>query len=606
MTEDYKNKILDYITNNVEQESQGSNSFRDSSIIQNNLVDKLNEIGITPTSFYTLTTDTTSNYLIYGNYTNNNVQYGFIVVLSQESEILHIFTTYDSGIMISPITRLTYDENGTIYGIDVTNNQNRIVLFNNMALNSSSGYHCYLRKSYYIPNTNYQAPLSVLGGTSIIKKVPGESIYFIFGQNSSTNKSMLIKFTINVGSENEWNYYYGKNVQTINFADFIFEKNDDNTDVYIAYIELQEAPNLVYEYYDGSSLTLINTFSTPNSTAILDIRMLDESNIYISTRDNLGNGSYQMYLYLLNNSVFTEISNFNIPVTIPSYYLNMIGTVLCGRAYGYSIDTENSTVRYFSICTIYDGKEFVKSELYEHQQSSFLRTGCAVQNNFALYRFLIQDANSVQQPSVVVYQNSYSGDSYNSYESLIGDKGELYSDNIIVFARQLYDKTINNNSCVSIIQIPNTFLNNISIDQKNLLSKTNNIIGQDEIEITKNIYELLYINFINILTTIDEDNSIYYQKTASYINKNINIGTKLNCENSYIGKVRINYSTPQIQNIEWIWNTDHYETSFTIYTDEIPTSIDFISNDETTIYITKEVNLEQNKYYTISQKLRIE
>ena len=37
------------------------------------------------------------------------------------------------------------------------------------------------------------------------------------------------------------------------------------------------------------------------------------------------------------------------------------------------------------------------------------------------------------------------------------------------------------------------------------------------------------------------------------------------------------------------------------------TSIDFISDDETFIYLTKEYdNLEVGKYYTITQKLKVE
>ena len=40
--------------------------------------------------------------------------------------------------------------------------------------------------------------------------------------------------------------------------------------------------------------------------------------------------------------------------------------------------------------------------------------------------------------------------------------------------------------------------------------------------------------------------------------------------------------------------------------EEIPHTIDFISNDETTLYVSKNVQLQANKYYRIDQKLRIE
>ena len=110
---------------------------------------------------------------------------------------------------------------------------------------------------------------------------------------------------------------------------------------------------------------------------------------------------------------------------------------------------------------------------------------------------------------------------------------------------------------------------------------------------------MMFVNYINTITCIDEDTNTIYGNTANYINENINTGTKANYDNTKMSKVRINFTTPQIQLIDWNWNVDHYETEFTIYTDEIPTSIEFISNDETTTYITKELEFEQNKYYTI-------
>ena len=52
------------------------------------------------------------------------------------------------------------------------------------------------------------------------------------------------------------------------------------------------------------------------------------------------------------------------------------------------------------------------------------------------------------------------------------------------------------------------------------------------------------------------------------------------------------------------YDTDHYETTFTIdCTQEVPT-IDFMSNDETTIYISKELDVNVGSYYVISQKIK--
>jgi hypothetical protein len=99
-----------------------------------------------------------------------------------------------------------------------------------------------------------------------------------------------------------------------------------------------------------------------------------------------------------------------------------------------------------------------------------------------------------------------------------------------------------------------------------------------------------------------------YPMTASYINQNINIGTMDNCNNSFIGKVKINYENESmVQNITWSYNTDHYETSFIIDSKlKVPTSLEFLSNDESTVYIQKTITCSLGNYYLLKQKLRIE
>ena len=111
----------------------------------------------------------------------------------------------------------------------------------------------------------------------------------------------------------------------------------------------------------------------------------------------------------------------------------------------------------------------------------------------------------------------------------------------------------------------------------------------------------------HIINVLDEDTNTTYPNAASYVNQNINTATKQNCENSFVGKVRINYENSTImQNINWNYVTDHYETSFVVdATDEVPT-IDYMSNDETTVYISKELDINVGSYYLVSQKLRIE
>ena len=202
---------------------------------------------------------------------------------------------------------------------------------------------------------------------------------------------------------------------------------------------------------------------------------------------------------------------------------------------------------------------------------------------------------------------NYNSTTYSDYNSTIPHSGTLYGQNGILFARNLYNISLLSSTTTSTIQVPNTLLNDETITQEHLISETNSTLVSTSIQINKNMYETVYINFINTLNVIDEDNGTTYQATANYINQNINIGTKENCEESFIGKVQIIYINNTVtQELVWNYNIDHYETEFTIdATQEVPT-LTFMSNDLSTVYLEKQLDIEVGNYYVIKQKLKIE
>ena len=207
---------------------------------------------------------------------------------------------------------------------------------------------------------------------------------------------------------------------------------------------------------------------------------------------------------------------------------------------------------------------------------------------------------------------NYNGIPYTNFNSLISQQGEIYSNNNFVFARNLYNKTINNNTTVSTIQVPNSYLNNIDLSVNKLLSETKTEIVNNDNVIQKNIYEMLFINYINTLNTIDEDENVLYNNTSNYINENINVGTETNMKSTFISKVKINYidNTFEIKKIFWTdIDSTHKYTKFSIYLNKEISNVDFISDDESQIYITKNFNdyeFEIGNTYTITQYLRIE
>lgn len=592
MTQGFKYGALEYVTGSLFKTDTNNRGFIDCKTTPNNITTKLQEKGITPASMLGLTVESTSNYLIYGTYIENSEQYGYMVVLDQNGTVIKILTTYDTGTKLSPILTLNSDENG-IYGIDLTNGKYRIILLNNVPLESAKGYFCKLRASYYV-NLNFDI-FDTQNGTSPIKKVPGEPIYYLFGY--ANNKATIIKFVNNVGIPNEWYQAFGHSIgnDVVLFSDFIFETVGDTTSVYIYYVLNADKTKLHYEVFNGENLT--NYKQTEINTPVFDIAMYGKESVYYATRSS-------EYVYVWNysnreeNQILEAIMDGS---SIRPSLLYKDGILFI------KIESFDSTNKYL-LCITYDKNGLNYSDMYTGDASDYKVSNCVVQKTFSLYRFMVQGVNTVMQPSVVIYDNMYSGTPYFDYGVASAQKGELYSNGYIVFARPLYNKQVYNNLTTSTVEVPNGYLNDIPINQKEILSKTNVTLIEENNEIRKNIYENLFVNFTYYLSVIDEDTSTVYPSTANYINRNINVGNEENYNSTKMTKLRINYQDYSVmQNITWeMIDLTHFQTSVAIDTTEVPMSMDFMSNDESTVYLTKELDLDQGKCYVLTQKIRIE
>lgn len=608
MTNDYKEQLLNYITGNITPGTQSDNAFKDTITNNNNLHTKLNDLNITPTFYKILSSDISSNVLVYGGYLNDddNTYYGFIAILNSNGKVLDILTEYDSGTKFSFFQCLEYDEDNNIYGLDLVGSSYRFIMLNNVAIKTGTGFTCKLRQSYYIPSgANYSIPDSFIQGTSYVKKVNGKATYYLFGANASN--VLLIEFKINVGSSNEWNYYVGSSLEghSINFSDFIIENQNDTTTIYVYYV--QRNIILYRDYFDGSSLTRQNT-NTFNTDTITDIRALNNSECYVGVQEYISSTSYNYNIYLVDNGTSTLKETIN---TFENFYFmfNLINGLLFFKIAGAYIQTLPLKSMYFTRYGVYDGNNYILGETLSLEYPlGLIDFGCIVQKSFSLYKCYTQLYNTLYTFPIVIYDNQYSGGSYNDYNSLVPLHSELYSNGNIVFARSLYNKQIYQNTNVSIVNVPNNYLNDISIQPNNLIGTTMTTLVSSNDPITKNIYENVFVNFNNKIQVIDEDTNELYPLTASYINQNINTGTQTNYENTMISKIRINYgdSTNEIGNISWVDNSTYMETQFSIYVGKEIISIDFISDDETTTYISKTYDLTIGNIYTISQKLRVE
>ena len=604
MTEDYKKITLDYITGNLERTSPGNNSIRDTPTYLNNFFIKCeSDYGFTPNVIQYLTTDTTSNFIIYGNYTENDTYYGYIAVLNQNGDIETIFKEFDTGTKLNYINKLQYAEDGNIYGLDESDSRQRIILLNNVAIKTNRGYTCRLRNSYYLPDEyqtlwagwDYDTP-------GYIRKARDKATYYLWGESQvsgNTYRPTLIKFVINVGSTNEWTAYFGANTtEDVQNTDFFIEEGQDEDKVVCLLTYYGNAH--LYKLEEGA-FSQVADYTRPSGTTNFESgRLIDEDSFYVCTR---GSGAITR-LYRCDSGNYTLLNARTFSTANYRRYLNYTNGILFDKIRYYDQGSDEG----HTYIGVYDGSSYITEEVPFVEKIS----GLEVINNYGLYQMLMQDENKLIKPSYVNYRPAYSGSSYVGYNSLVPLHSELYSNGNLVFARNLYNKQVYSNMSVSTVEIPNSFLNDIPIQPKNLISTTMTTLASDTEEFTKNIYENTFINFSNRISVIDEDTSTLYPGTANYINIGINTGTDLDYEGSMIGTIRINYNDSTTLNQSIVWNDISSgsliakETKFSLYVSKPIGSIDFMNKDGTFTYITKRYNFELGKTYTITQKIRIE
>ena len=612
MTEDYKENILKYITNNITpttgvNEPQIPTPYTLNENVYNYLLNNLPDITTTfPIPFEVMGSiqdNTYQNILYYGYYyTTSMAVYGFIYIVDSEMHTLTLITNFSSGTKLFPLFAMNQDENGYMYALSVElsngNYTNRVLLFNNILLPLNDTYYARLRQSYIIPNSNDYNFNEII--PDVIRKAPEEATYYILFRRENQNFTSILEFKINVGADNEWNIYATDSIYTnVSYSVFI-EKNGEKIKYYLYSID-SNSNFVVLKLSDGvltkeKSIPLGSGYD-PSTTYIYT---LDTSNVYISSLDTNNN---KAELRKLKNNTMELL--YQTTVTNPTRYTFMIKGVET-LVYLVLFRVESNVPKMSMGILDRDNVYMTSDYQTPFNRLNYVDIAC-VCLNYNLVRMYLPATDGTKQFIFDYNPMNYNGVEYEDYNQTLAVKGRLYSNNKMVFARNIYNTTLFENIATSNLQVPNTFLNGEPIVIQDLVGATNGILLHNTTTITKNIYETLYVNFIRSISVKDEDTNTNYPLTANYVNQNINTATKQNCTDTFIGKVKINYTGSSIvQEIVWNYVTDHYETSFVIDAlTEVPT-IEFISNDETMIYITKELDISTGHYYKVSQKLRIE
>lgn len=638
MTEDFKSKILKYLTGNLEEETKiNEPQFQEVETITNNLNTYVSE-NIEGTWEATQREfiqgkDGNGNdldlFILRGNETLNNSIYGFFVVLDKNMQPIQFIKQFTSNVRIGEVGAMKIDNTGNFYMIEhsIDNDKWRLVLLNNILIKlpTQENYFCKIKKSYNIPNS-----MQEFRTIDIFKSVTGSNYGLVcnLDQTSEQSNEYLIfnNLKIEVGVSPEWTEYT-KIIDGYNFTYLTGYWTWNNEGNYIFQVfGYSPITNSIQKYYlDGDSILVTNydlsNYSYTNGIIKPDVSVLNGNLFYIGlsiAERETTTPRKQKYIVLksLNNSI-SELYQKENTTTLSSVWDRFVfyqkNGIVFFREYYPTNDRFNLDVGvifednayYFTIENITS-----TSTGWYYAYKSFVVT---MQFNLIKYYIPASTYESIYVCEQIFNQFNYNGLEYENTNSMIPNSAVLFEDSDdpnIIFARNLYNLNINNNTTASTIEIPNTLLNDTTIVGKELWSQTNTILSYDITPITKNIYEALHINFFNTLlmkNSNNPNNEILNNLGATRLNQSIS--STNDYTNTIANKIRINYKdgTNTVQKIGTPTITNNVATyTITIYVPKEITNIEIISNDENTSYQTITGTFDINKYYTLTQNVRVE
>ena len=661
MTEDYKKNLIDYATGNITPGTPTTDEIIKEQIEVNR--DKWEDY--IPTRwknfhFEGVLQEKNSDILIlFGGYMEtestgiNDKVDGIIVLLDNNFEPIKTFYEYDNGTKLRYIQSMEQAEDNSFYIVDDTNfaflnddtilsSTKRLVLLNNFTLKKDDDYSLNLRTSYIFPNGYNTFKCET------IKKNPNQAQYVMVGRNyedAANNYTSIRSITINIpyGSSVEWNttnivpYIYGINERQLGTYLTSFVKFQDST------YQIKMLCSYTHITYSGGHETSrikevrlytknYNTSTYSYTSVLTDDDDIANSTTYIENQAIFLNEN--LCYFVIGNINNSYITTYDLQIQFWEYNISTSTThKIYEKKYGTGQPAQQEQIYLFSNQGYLYIENVVKKTdttadyyiqryngtwdpilLSEDKPYSWSQRGFFVSNGFNLIKLFLFPVNPRSATwyflvaKEVYNPTQYNGESYVSEDSLTPLYSNLYSNGSLIFSRNLYNVSKQNNMTMSSVEIPNNYLNDIAITQNDLISETNQTLTTDNKQWTKNIYEVVDLNFLNTISVIDEDTNTPYLESAIKLNNATTDGGSTNYQNTPCNKFRINYldETTAISSLTWnSINRLNKSTNITLYVDKAITSIDLISNDETTIYLTIPLEVEIGKYYTIKQKVRI-
>lgn len=664
MTEDYKEQLLNYVTGDLENTtpSQPHDEFF-KQIVEANWSDWRYYIPATWQNMHCegiIKSNTGDVCIMYGGYYTDSITNGkgFIIIVDNEFNPIKYIEEFSSGTPLRYIQCLKQAEDNSFYMVDdnyfsynddtglgyLTNGQRRFVMLNNFTIKNNGEYEVVLRTSYNFDKSYSGTDIDSQQNNIYVKnmaKDPNSSNYVFIGKRYNTTASKtgfnlihIVQLTINVEEANTWKHWTFTNERCYYGGSYIDFNGSGNP--YFRVIGAYDGGNGIYQLtknYNTDTLTssVIYTNATypdddiPTKYFENQCVFLNKNKVYfvVSNQWTTWSGTAEdkhiaLCEYDFSNSQLTQIyERYLGQNTLPDYYLWKDAIFL----------SENQGYLYIQYCKDYlwENSEYTANYyvqrydgvwnpilIKENGKCSLRQRGFYVLNNYNLVKIFCCPIN-FRSPTwyfpiikEIYNPSQYNGESYIDTNVLNPLYANLYSNGSLIFSRNLYNISKQNNMTMSSVEIPNNYLNDTTITQNDLISETNFQMNSDNTQWTKNVYEVVDLNFLNTITVTDVEENESYLQGAIRINNaitDVNDYSDMTCT-----KARINYTDSTTKVISVVWTPIdelHKETEITLYVSSPIMSIDFISEDEETIYLTKMLEVEQDKYYTIKQKIRI-
>lgn len=636
MTNDYKENLLEYLTGNI---AQGISSA-------------------TPMYAEVTTSDYDDDPTVLGsqvvrckdgqgNYNGLDLYYArggnkISLVDSKDMTIIKTFTTFASGTSFGTFLNIEIDEVGNAYGLDyiVQNGANvyRIILLNNIS-EIPKGYNDYqviLRNSYYIQGYSASDDISPQYETFLAKSTQSATYYFAL-QEGTGSLIMPSTFQINVGSENTWTRLPDVlfNFGDVDIGNIYFDTNDQpiaeyiGTEIWDYDISITKATTTGTNEPDYSLIkdhVIRDLYYNPRSDVLLNYITLYANyynNFYIVISGLVPKDSQyasKLDIYNYNNGNITLLEEKISPSggsTIAPY--NIRGKVLNGLFMYVTPQYKSGSI--YNLCFSMVSREvkenfFIKTNI-ENSWSSLAIKRYGVYNLYNEYiiNYINRDSNDspyyLVTYKMVYNQNNYNGTKYKDKEMLVPTQGILFdTDNNLAFARNLYNLKVYNNQTMATLNVPNNLLNNVTISKEKLYGATSYELIENAQTINKNVYENLYINFVNAISMQNQNTDEYSYNLPGATRLNISSSKDLDYESAKATKIRVTYDDNTSYITEAVNEINNNVCTYTIGihvpSDTNIQKIEIISNDETTSYQTiSSLNLENNKYYIITQDVYV-